>query len=406
MSKKHIKSAIKASAPSFGPEPIRISGLPKGPTLKGLNRPSTLLSDPGDKINEATAQDCIDDLRHLAEEDTSRVVSRNWYRLNGKYSERAWNVHFGTFHEFKRAAGIILTRPQHRLEKELAKHASVDNYRQMNQTLQGYGENYLKPNGNRFKTILGFCDVHDRDADPFVLRVILDTARRVQPDVICLNGDIFDLPEFGRFTQDPRDWDVVGRIKFVHEQILAPLRDSCPDSQIDFIAGNHCQRLLRHLADSTPAMRAVLSDLHGMTVKELLGLDRYEVNFISRGDLAAFNSMDMRKELMRNHKIYYDCFLAHHFPEGRHLGMPGFCGHHHKLISWPMRSAVFGSYNFYQIGAVHRPSATYCDGENWSSGFLLAHIDSQAKRSCLEYVDIKDFAVVGGKYYMREKIEV
>jgi hypothetical protein len=35
-------------------------------------------------------------------------------------------------------------------------------------------------------------------------------------------GDIFDLPEFGKYGVDPREWDVVGRIKFAHENILAP----------------------------------------------------------------------------------------------------------------------------------------------------------------------------------------
>ena len=707
--------------------PKRITGLPKGPTLK-LKRAQTLLSDPGDKVVEASAQACLDELRRLAESEPDRVISRNWFRLNSNLSERAWNVHFGTFAEYKRQAGIVLTRQQHNLEKQLARHASVDHYRELSVEQTQYAEKYLRPNSKRFKLIMGVADVHDKDCDPFCLRVMLDTAKRAQPDVICFNGDLFDLPEFGRFTQDPRDWDVVGRIKFVHEKIFAPLRKSCPNAQIDLIGGNHeclsldtevlteagwilapevttesvvasyetqtgcisyskplelamfheqpmvevkgdladelvsiehrvdvggkltpvrellgkkldctefryagssdtpgalrdgalltedwmrllvwtvcdgtivrrslsnmriqfklsyqkkidrlrallnhmgipftfrpatmsvgnvlqpyciriygdyareidaalsaskafpqdwadalnagqtrwlidelrftdgsdcynhvtwsstsksdvdtvqlacvrngipfsissvkrnsgfpnakpiwmcrifskglCQkrkvrieatgttasvvaiqtvngtlitrrngkvsftgncRLLRHLADSTPAMRAVLSDLHGMTIAKLLGLDTYEVNYVSRGDMAAFNSADIKRELMKNHRVYYDCFLAHHYPEGRQLGLPGFCGHHHKLLSWPMKSAVLGSYNFYQVGAMHRQTSTYCDGENWSSGFLLAHIDSHTKRSVMEYVDIKDFAVVGGRYYQRQETEV
>lgn len=387
------------------PHPLKIDETPKGSSQKVIH-PTTLLSDPGDKIQEATAQECVNHLRKLAEADTTKIISRNWFRLNSNLSERAWSKHFGTFHEYKRQAGIVLTRQQHQLEKETAKHASVDHYRDLNIERAKYAESYLKPSGNRFKIIMGVTDVHDKDADPFALRVMLDTAKRIKPDVICFGGDLFDLPEFGRFTQDPREWDVVSRIKFVHEQILKPLRESCPDSQIDLIEGNHCLRLLRHLADSTPAMRAVLSDLHGMTLSKLLGLDTYQVNYIARGDLAAYTSKDIKNEVARNHKIYFDSVLVHHYPEGRGLGIPGFCGHHHKLNTWPLKSGIFGSYNFYQIGGLHRRAATYCDGENWSNGFMLSHVDTQTKSTCFEYVDIRDFCVVGGRYYFRGPSEI
>ena len=98
---------------------------------------------------------------------------------------------------------------------------------------------------------------------------------------------MFDLPEFSRFTQDPRDWDVVGRIRWVHK-FLEDLREAAPDTEITFLEGNHEYRLLRHLAEASPAMRAVLSDLHHMTVPDLLGITKYEINYVAPADLATF----------------------------------------------------------------------------------------------------------------------
>jgi hypothetical protein len=373
---------------------------------QSYTRPVLPLSEDREKQQyTATAQDCVNDLRRLAERDTSKVISRNYYRNNGSFSESVWNRFFGTFHEFKRQAGLVLTRQQHQLEKQVAKHASADHYRQMNSERQGYVGKYLRERKGRWKVAVTLTDLHDKEADPFLVRVFIDALKRIQPDAVCIGGDALDLPEFGKYTIDPREWEPVERIKAYHA-FLSQVRKVAPDTQIDHIEGNHEFRLLRHLADSTPAMKAILADLHGFTVSKLLGLDQFEVNYIAAGDLAAYSSKDIAAEVRRNYKIYWDSFLVHHFPEGRSLGLPGMHGHHHKFISWAMSSAIFGAYNWYQMGAGHRRAATYANGEKWSNGFMITHTDTQTRSTVFEYVDVRDHAVVGGKYYHREAGEV
>lgn len=358
------------------------------------------------KLNECTETEAIEDLRRLVEEDPERVISRNFYRVNGKYSESAWNRYFGTFLEFKRRAGVILTRHQHGMEKNVAKHASVDHYKQMNTEKMGYEEKYIRDSSGRWKTILVVSDIHDKECDPFSLRVLIHTAFRVQPDIIVLAGDIFDLPEFGKYAVDPREWDVVGRIRFVHDHILSPLRRACPNTQIDMIEGNHEFRLLRHMADATPALRAVLSDLHGMSVASLLGLDKFEINYIAKADLGAYTVGDLNKEIGRNYKIYYDSFLAHHFPQGKKLGLPGSNGHHHRLKVESLNNATFGSYTWTQLGSLHIRDATYCDGEGWNNSFMLVNVDTKTTVSTNDIIMIGDtFAVSGGHFYYKSEVE-
>jgi hypothetical protein len=377
------------------PELTRISG----------NRKTPISEDSQKYKHKHTKEECIKELLRIVNQHPDNVISRNFFRVHSNISESTWNRYFGTFDEFKRQSGVKLSRSQHKLEREIAKHASVKHYSDISQERMNYGSTYDMGNGKSFKTVLIASDLHDKEIDPFFLRVFLDTAERVQPDIIVLGGDVFDLPEFGVYTVDPREWDVVGRIKFVHENILRPLREKCPNTQIDFIEGNHEARLLRHLADKTPALRAVLSDLHGFTVGSLLGLDEFEVNYIAKSDLATFTKREHEKELAKNYKIYWDCLLVHHFPHAKNMSIPGVNGHSHKHVVWSEYSPLYGSYEWMQIGSGHRRDATFCEAEKWNMGFVIANLHVPSRSVNFDYITISDFAVSGGMWYYRNEDE-
>jgi transposase-like protein len=354
-----------------------------------------------DKLHSCTKEEALIDLRRLAEAEPEKCITRNYYRVHGKYSESCWNKFFGTFHEFKRQAGIVLTRQQHNLEQKIAKHASVDHYRAMSEERMGYADNYVVKNPSRYKKIVVASDMHDKNIDSFYLTVLLDTLKRVQPDVVVLGGDIFDLPEFGRYTTDPREWDVVGRIKFAHDNILGPIRKICPYAQIDFIEGNHEYRILRHLADATPALKAVLSDLHGMTVSSLLGLDKFKINYIAKGNLATYSLAEQHREVAKNYKIYFDSFLVGHEPMYSNLGFPGISGHHHKTVISSHYNAHFGNYQWVEIGGGHKLDSEYSMSK-WNHGFCILTCDTLKKETVFDTITFtQNMAVVGGKVYHR-----
>jgi len=361
------------------------------------------MSEDASKFMESWGpDDCITELCRIASIDPDRIVTRNYFRTHSAISESTWNRYFGTFEEFKRQAGVKLSRQQHAHERAIAKHASVDHYRRMNVERQDYADKYTRENSNRFKTMVACSDLHDVEIDPFYLRVLIDTCKRVQPDVISFVGDVFDLPEFGKYSVDPREWDVVGRIKFAHTHIFRALREACPNAQFDFIEGNHEARLLRQLADNTPALRAVLSDLHGFTVGKLLGLDEYQINYIAKADLAAWSKRDFDKEQANNYKVYWDTVMCHHFPHARNMGLPGVNGHHHSHQVWPMFNPIYGAYEWHQMGCGHRRSASYCEGEKWHMGFSIINVDTETHATSFDYVAVSDFAVSGGKWYHRD----
>jgi hypothetical protein len=349
--------------------------------------------------------ECIDELRRIALAHPEQVISRNFFRNNAACSESTWNCHFGTFEEFKRQAGLKLTRQQHAHERSIAKHASVDHYRMIGAEREDYAAKYERDNKRRFKTLVVCSDLHDIEIDPFYLRVLIDTIKRVGPDNVVFGGDVMDLPEFGKYPVDPREWDVTGRIKFAHDKIFKPAREAAPDAQMDLIEGNHENRAIRHIADATPALRAILADLHGMTIGKLFGLDRFEMNYIAKADLAAWTKREQENELGNNYKIYYDTFLVHHFPHARRMGLPGVNGHHHSHHCWSEFNPIYGAYEWHQLGAGHKRSASYTEGERWHCGFAIVNVDTQTRAVNFDYVPVTDFAVSGGKWYHRTAAE-
>lgn len=402
---KHHGIALKTVKNRIGIIRAAVRAKPSELTLKLISRavnPELPMSEDHLKFKADWGPgECLAHLRQIAEDHPEQVISRNFFRNHADCSESTWNRYFGTFEEFKRQAGVKLSRQVHKLEREIAKHASVDHYRALTDERLDWGARYERKDKKRYKTILTVSDLHDKEIDPFFLRVLIDTAKRLQPDYIVLGGDVFDLPEFGKYTVDPREWDVVGRIKFVHENILRPLREACPDAQIDLIEGNHEARLLRHLADQSPAMRTVLADLHGFTIGKLFGLEQFEVNYVAKGDLATWTARDFEREVANNYKIYEESFLVHHFPHARAMKLPGCNGHHHKHQVWPEFSPIYGAYEWHQLGAGHIRSASYCEGERWHNGLLIAHVDTHTHQTVMDYGQVTDFACVGGRYYYR-----
>jgi hypothetical protein len=355
----------------------------------------------------ATADACIGDLRNVQERNPLKHITRNFYRIHGAYSDATWNQFFGTFLEFRRQAGLELSRNQHSLERKIAKHASLDVYRDFyTEVVLPYHEKHdkHKKSGGRFQTLLYGSDFHDMECDPFVLSVFIDTARRLQPDIISLGGDVFDLYEFSRFSIDPRQVKIVDRFRFVKTHIFGALRRACPDSQIDLIVGNHEFRILKLLADKTPAMRILLSDVMGLSLNDVFGVDEFDINLVAKLDLAAFSAEDSKDELRENFKVYHDALVVTHFKD-LGFGISGLSGHTHRPSQEIFVNVPMGRCSWTNAGCIAETRAEYVDSrDKWANSFAIAHIDTQTKSVQVEHIIVpKDHVVVHGKRYERVK---
>jgi hypothetical protein len=366
-----------------------------------------LLSEKEKKFDDsATQDDCISDIRKIQEKFPLKHITRNFYRINGKYSDSTWSRFFGTFHEFRRQAGLELTRNQHLLEKHVAKHASSDHYKEFfKKEVLPYHQKYNRKatdKTGRFKTILVGSDFHDVDCDSFALSVFLDAAKRVQPDVIVLNGDVFDLYQFSSFAIDPRKADLKKSFDYVKKNIFSELRRLCPNSQIDFIIANHEYRLLKVMADKTPHMKVLLSDVMGLSVADVFGVKDYGINIIAKVDLSAFTNSEIMSEVRQNFEVYYDCFVAHHYKD-LDFGLSGTNGHTHRPEQVIFRNYPMGIMTWTNTGCMSRTDAEYITGmPKWQQSFLLATVDRSTKKVIHNHVLIhEEFAIFEGVIYKR-----
>ena len=353
-----------------------------------------------------TSQFCVDDLKTISELYPDRRITRDFYRQHGSAPEAAWTGHFGNFPEFLRQSGLEHTRHANKIRNTAARHAAVDDLRKVSASRSELGTAYMRDDKfSRFKTMVACSDLHDEECDPFYLRVLCETIKDVNPDVVCLDGDIFDVPEFGKYSVDPREWDVVGRMQ-AGIDIIRQIREAAPNAQIDFIEGNHEARVVRHLLECSPAIKHILSGLHDFDLTKLFKLDEYEVNYVANADLFTFTDAQTRKEMTKNHKYYWGCVLAHHFPHGRNIGMPGFNGHHHQHVVWSEHNAHYGSYEWHQMGAGHTRDASFCDGTKWNNGFLVVMADTQTRDVVFDYSYVgSTFSLSAGKMYARKADE-
>lgn len=371
--------------------------------LKSENK--KVLSEKEDKIFNATKEECIEDLRSLQKENEDKFISRNFYRSNGKYADSAWNCHFGTFKEFRRQAGLELSRQQHQLEVHTAKHASVDHYIEYyTKEILPYQNKYPKePLPGHIKTMLICSDLHDIEIDEFCLEVFIDTCRRNQPDHIVFNGDIYDLYEFSKYTIDPRHCDMKARFDFVRNRIFKPIREACPHAQLDFIMGNHEFRLIRHLADRSPYIRILMGDILDLSFSDIFGLDEFQINWYSKSDLKAFTPKDINDVLKKNYKIYYDCYVVcHQWDKG--FGMSGTNGHHHQVQMQSDYNVLKGPTTWVQTPGMHQLDAEYLDHTcKWNLGFLRVFINTETKRVVQQPISVHpEWAVVDGISYNKK----
>jgi hypothetical protein len=357
----------------------------------------------------ATEDDCIKDLRQVQTDNPTKSISRNFYRWAGKYSDATWNQHFGTFHEFRRKAGLELSRDAHSLEKKIAKHASLDLHRDFYEAeVLPYHQkfNRTKEHKGRFLDVIAGSDFHDLDADLFVLGTFIDVCEQRQPSVIALNGDIFDNPEFSRFDQDPRDFKILERFNFVKQRIFAPLRAKCPKSQIELIIGNHEYRLLKLLAAKTPALKVFLSEVMGLSLSDCFGLDEYEINLVAKLDLAAFNNTDIKEEIKQNFQIYYDSYAVTHVKDLK-FGLSGTSGHTHRPDLDIFTTIPRGKCTWINTGSIAKTNASYLEKfDQAQNSFVIATVDQLKKSVSQNHIIFpEDHVVVDGKLYTRKDSE-
>jgi hypothetical protein len=125
----------------------------------------------------------------------------------------------------------------------------------------------------------------DPQAVDVVLQILTDVQAQHGVDRIVHLGDDLDLPDFGKHRTAP---DALGSLQAAiddQHRVLAIERAICPDAQIDWLAGNHEQRLTNWLVDNGPQLIGLrrADSAHEdpvLSVPYLCRLRELDVNFV------------------------------------------------------------------------------------------------------------------------------
>jgi len=367
------------------------------------------LSNKNKKTKRVTDEEIIKDVKALSKE-VGKDITRAEYAKSGKYGMHTVNNKFGSWSGLMSRMGLTVTKEVKTILKAITKHSKMDGYRSFyKDKVVPWGGKYEKPDKKKgIAKILVASDFHDEEVDEFSLAVLIDTARRWQPDVICLNGDVFDCYEFSRYNKDPRRCDTTRKFQFVHDEILKPLREACPKAQMDLIIGNHEYRLLKQLSESSPHLRALMSDFMGLSLKDFFGLDKYKVNLICKSDLATWTKGDAKMEMKKNFKVYYNAWVAAHECDFR-FKLSGSSAHTHNpkqlgRAGFETERAAFGPISWMVTPGMVVQDADYVERLTGAEcGFGQVYIDIKTKAVQQKLmITSGPFCEVGGKMYYRD----
>lgn len=339
-----------------------------------------------ERRGEATREELIADLLRVAQIPRPLLgpsASRQRYRELGHFPETLVYDFFGNHQEFRRAAGLQDSRTESRLRNQRARlntETQISEYAKAH--VLPWVSRHEKRNvgADREVRILVCSDLHSTYLDPFAWEVFVETCRQVQPHHICLNGDVADFYAVGRWSKKPgKNLTIQEEIDFVRRTIFAELREACPDANIDWTIGNHEHRLIRFLADTSPA----LASLDCLEFDKLFNLDRYEVSLVCGGEFLATNAQETKKDINDNWKVYHDLWVAtHHTPGGQNpgakqlkrFGMSGSSGHSHtpSMTHAPTLVAPGADWMVTGMMAGYAVGKEYVDQPSkWNQGFGL-----------------------------------
>jgi len=327
-------------------------------------------------------------------------AARDRYRRFGHFTAESVGDVFGTHQEFKRAAGLCDSRESRRQALLIARVRNVDNYRR-------YTEKHITPWVGRFERklpkdefrVLVGSDFHSQYCDPFALAAFIETAAEVQPEVIALNGDVVEFSGAGKWSKRPGlNLSLQSEIDFARREILRPLREACPDAQIDWHIGNHEDRLARDLTDTAPE----LASLDCMQFDKLFSLRDLEINLVFGDSILGTSASEKRTDTNERWKVYGGCYVVTHHTPGGNLpgkkqlsmyGMSGCSGHVHRQsyyiepsLAAPSKDWVVSGMMAGQIvGRSYRITPSM-----WSMGFVLATVLPDREIVFQEAAAVKD----------------
>jgi hypothetical protein len=334
---------------------------------------------------KATEAKVVADVKRIADDEDNPfpgTCSRDRFRRFGHFSESVVYDLFGNHSELQREAGLRDMRSTTAFRNRRAKLKTEERIQEYfkREVMPWAGKFTKKAKGKGPKRLIVGSDFHAHHVDQFALSVFLDVIKRVQPEYIALNGDVYDFPTVGKWAQPPNKLlNLQDELDFTYKKILKPVRKAAPDADISLVIGNHEYRLIRFLADAAPG----LASLRCLSFSKLLRLDELCMSLVVNDSLLAPNAKEQKRAYMENWRVYEDCFVVTHgtaagkdvaLKELDRWRMSGTSGHVHRpqIISRPTLGNAHAVWIVTGMMADKSHGREFVRGFNdWTKGFAV-----------------------------------
>ncbi len=234
--------------------------------------------------------------------------------------------------------------------------------------------------------VVQFNDTHVPYQDDKTLNAIFKFIKDFQPDKIVIAGDFLDFYELSRFDKNPhRKFKLKDELKKGYE-ILAEIKDNCKQTEINFIKGNHEDRLRRYLWQNPE-----LASLDVLELPNLLHFDKLEAIYHEGGFI--FNKFLFE----HGNVVRQDSSFSAKAEHQRH-GTSGSSGHTHRLGSY-YKTDHRGTTAWFEMGCTCLLEPEYISGiPNWQQGIGVFHFEDD-RYSCQQIPIIHNKFIFDGKVY-------
>lgn len=227
---------------------------------------------------------------------------------------------------------------------------------------------------SEIQTLVIFNDVHIPFHHVQGCENVLEFCRDIQPDNIAINGDFLDCYSLSSFPKEPGSPSFQEEID-LGKDMLTRLRRYCPDAEIDYLEGNHEERLKRVIRE-----QRAFYNLKALNLPTLLGLEGLNIHYhaykhpVDYGPLTVVHGHRVSKHSGASAK-------AHLLDDGYQNVV---IGHTHRMGTY-FHSGHSGIRRAFENGGLFDASQLeYVVGPNWQNGFCVVYL----KRNDPSYLQI------------------
>lgn len=221
-------------------------------------------------------------------------------------------------------------------------------------------------------------DFHVPFQDKKAVSAFINYCVEVQPDMIVINGDLVDMYMLSRFAKG-EGRNPMAEIEEARD-ILAELKDKCPESEVYYIIGNHEQRLEKTILAKAPELASLIEDVFSIFKLEDIGVRGCGTLTINDNFVFKHGSLLGNKSGLSAIKEMENAYLS------------GASGHTHRLAKYIARKAG-RKFVWLETGCLCSMNPEYMLLPNWQQGFAMIQFgDSKVKRA--EVLEIENGEVL------------